>query len=245
MDPGRIFTAADARHGSATPVRAQALPFIRRARSVGIPETVADVLKVTETAAQRHERRLVLVTGVPGAGKTLVGLQVVHAAGIERYVVQTPARKHGAPATFLSGNGPLVQVLQDAIGSRVFVQDMHRYIREYGLKHADRVPPEHLIAFDEAQRAWDAAKVRDFYEKKLPAGNHPDLDRSEPELLVDIAGRIPDWACLLALVGGGQIHTGEGGADSMGRRLADLATSVGRARTARARAPLWWVGLSG
>jgi len=151
----------------------------------------------------------VLLTGVPGAGKTLVGLQVAHSAALEEGFRAGPRKKRGAPATFLSGNGPLVQVLQHALKSTAFVQDMHRYIREYGLEHPERVPPERLIVFDEAQRAWDEAKIADFYTKKLP---HLDRARhaSEPRLLVDIADRLDGWALVLALVGQGQeIHTGE------------------------------------
>ena len=81
--------------------------------------------------------------------------------------------------------------------STAFVQDMHRYIREYGLEHPERVPPERLIVFDEAQRAWDEAKIADFYTKKLP---HLDRGRhaSEPRLLVDIADRLDGWALVLA-----------------------------------------------
>ena len=84
--------------------------------------------------------------------------------------------------------------------------------REYGLEHPERVPPDPsdcLIVFDEAQRAWDEAKIGDFYTKKLP---HLDNSRhaSEPHLLIDIADRLDGWAVVLALVGEGQeIHTGE------------------------------------
>ncbi len=187
----------------------QDLPFIRRAHSAGVPRTVEHVLTTARRTAQMGGRRLLLLTGVPGAGKTLVGLQVAHSAALEGAVVAHEARKRATPATFLSGNGPLVQVLQDALKSRTFVQDMHRYVRRFGLERRDQMPPEHLIVFDEAQRAWDAAKVADFYAKRLP-GIDPSAFRSEPEMLVDAAERIPGWSMVLALVGTGQeIHTGE------------------------------------
>ena len=192
----------------------QELPFIRRAHSAGVPQTVERVLQLTEEAADGGQRLLVLLTGVPGAGKTLVGLQVAHSARLDGHVVARQyagrrRRSGGAPSTFLSGNGPLVQVLQDALKDRTFVQDMHRFIRYHGLERPELPPDEHLIVFDEAQRAWSADKIDDFYSKKLDRRS-VDLSRSEPDMLVEIADRAPGWSAVLALVGGGQeIHTGE------------------------------------
>jgi hypothetical protein len=185
------------------------LPFIRRAQSAGVHDAVERVLALAREAREAGERRLVLVTGVPGAGKTLVGLQVAHHAALEEGFRFGPRKQKGAPATFLSGNGPLVQVLQDALKSRAFVQDMHRYIREYGLEHPERVPPERLVVFDEAQRAWDRPKIEDFYLRKAPHVPR-ERHRSEPQLLVNIGDRLGGWGLVLALVGEGQeIHTGE------------------------------------
>ncbi len=187
------------------------LPYVRRARSAGVYAAVERVLELARSAKRDGSRKLVLLTGVPGAGKTLVGLQVAHSAALDEGWQFGTTRRRGAPATFLSGNGPLVQVLQDALKSRAFVQDMHRYIREHGLEHPERVPSERVIVFDEAQRAWDAAKIEDFYRKKLPHST-VDLRRSEPALLTEIAGRLDGWGLVLALVGEGQeIHAGEEG----------------------------------
>ncbi|MFM7260773.1 MAG: DNA/RNA helicase domain-containing protein, partial [bacterium] len=177
-------------------------------RSAGVDQTVHHILQGVRRARDERRRQLVLVTGVPGAGKTLVGLQVAHAAALEEGFRIGTRRTRGSPATFLSGNGPLVQVLQNALKSTAFVQDMHRYIREYGIERTDRQPWERVIVFDEAQRAWDRAKLGEFYEKRnlIEAGSA----RSEPELLLDIAGRVDGWAMVVALVGEGQaIHTGE------------------------------------
>src|SRR5690606_10295073 len=185
------------------------LPHVRRAASAGVHDAVTRVLELAREARTHGQKTLVLLTGVPGAGKTLVGLQVAHSAALEEGYRVGVKRARGAPATFLSGNGPLVQVLQNALKSTAFVQDMHRYIREYGLERPDRVPPEHLVVFDEAQRAWDRAKLTTFYAKKLP---HVDLgaQRSEPDLLIEIADRNASWSLVLALVGEGQeIHSGE------------------------------------
>ncbi|MFT5152155.1 MAG: hypothetical protein ACI841_002146, partial [Planctomycetota bacterium] len=187
------------------------LPYIRRARSAGVHDAVARVIELAHSAKRDGTRKLVLVTGVPGAGKTLVGLQVAHSAALDEGWEFGTKRRRGAPATFLSGNGPLVQVLQDALKSRAFVQDMHRYIREHGLEHPERIPSERVIVFDEAQRAWDADKIEDFYKKKLP-NTAIDLRRSEPDLLTAVAARLEGWGLVLALVGEGQeIHTGEEG----------------------------------
>jgi DUF2075 family protein len=105
-----------------------------------------------------------------------------------------------ARSTFLSGNGPLVQVLQNALKSTVFVRDLHKFITGFGT--SDRVPEQHVIVFDEAQRAWDAEYM---FSKKGVA-------QSEPELLVQIADQLPGWAALVGLVGTGQaIYSGEEG----------------------------------
>lgn len=202
------------------------LPHIKRARSAGVHTAVERILDEARAVRGGQGHRLVLVTGVPGAGKTLVGLQVAHSAALEAGHLPGARRARGAPATFLSGNGPLVQVLQHALKSTAFVQDMHRYIREYGLERPDRVPPERLIVFDEAQRAWDAPKLADFYLKKLPGIDRSLLD-SEPALLARIAARMPQGALVLALVGHGQeIHTGEEA--GMGQWADALAAWPGR-----------------
>lgn len=198
------------------------LPQVRRARSAGVHDAVARVLDHAQAARRGTGRRLILLTGVPGAGKTLVGLQVAHNTALEEGYRFGRQRVRGAPATFLSGNGPLVEVLQHALQNRSFVQDMHRYIREYGLEHPERIPDERVIVFDEAQRAWDAAKIFDFYSTRLPS-DRIDLRRSEPDLLIEIADRLPGWALVLALVGDGQeIHTGEEGG------MAQWAAAVAR-----------------
>jgi hypothetical protein len=109
---------------------------------------------------------------------------------------------------FLSGNGPLVEVLQYELrdaggGGRTFVRGVKDYVKRYTTNNKI-IPPEHVLVYDEAQRAFDAAMV---------ASKHPLLAesaRSEPELFVDFAERIPEWCVVVGLIGGGQeIHTGE------------------------------------
>jgi len=169
--------------------RHEPLPHVKSALSAGVPETVELLGKLCEEAEAEGLRIFALVAGVPGSGKTLVGLRLVY----ER--TQALGR-----ATFLSGNGPLVAVLQDALGSTVFVRDLHRFVRTYGINR--RTPTEHVIVFDEAQRAWDAGYM--LAQRSVKA--------SEPELLISAAERIPVWASLVGLVGEGQeIHSGEEG----------------------------------
>ena len=164
-------------------------PHVIYALLTGIPETVELLGRLVENAARDGTRILALITGVPGSGKTLAGLRLVY----ER--TETVGR-----ATFLSGNGPLVAVLQDALKSRAFVRDLHAFIRTYAMGSRTRVPGEHVIVFDEAQRAWD----REYMLEKR------NIAASEPELLVQIGERLDSWVSLVGLVGEGQeIHSGE------------------------------------
>ena len=168
------------------------LPQIRRAHSAGIPGTIATLVDIAKQAQARGERHLALVTGVPGAGKTLVGLQFVY----ENHFQVADAERS---AVFLSGNGPLVKVLQHALKSTVFVQDVHGFLKQYGGQNG-RVPEEHIWVYDEAQRAWDAQRVNDKRGHST----------SEPEDFLRIGERMNSWALMVGLIGEGQeIHLGE------------------------------------
>jgi hypothetical protein len=168
----------------------QPLPQIRRAASAGIPETLALLHRLADDALAMDKKVLALVTGVPGSGKTLVGLQFV-------YDRAAPGKSNGV---FLSGNGPLVEVLQHTLKSRVFVQDVHGFLKQYG-GGARQKPVERVWIYDEAQRAWDNEKAR---EKRGPEAV------SEPLDLVRLAERISGGVMILALIGEGQeIHLGE------------------------------------
>lgn len=140
---------------------------------------------------RRRGHLLALVTGVPGSGKTLLGLQIAHSRRLE------------VPAIFLSGNGPLVQVLKYSLGrgAHAFVQDMRAFLKQHAGSKGT-VPPERVVVFDEAQRAWDRDRVIERHRGQLAA--------SEPELLVQIANRATDGIALVTLIGEGQeIHAGE------------------------------------
>ena len=168
------------------------LPHIKRAQSAGVPQTIENLIQIAHQARSNNELHLAFVTGVPGAGKTLVGIQLVYSSIFSQST-------NGKDAIFLSGNGPLVKVLQHALKSDVFVQDVHGFLRYYG-GNTTRAPREHIWVYDEAQRAWDAERV----EKKR---GHP---TSEPEDFLNLAERMNSWAVMVALIGEGQeIHIGE------------------------------------
>jgi hypothetical protein len=163
------------------------LPAIKRAESYGVAKAVLRLREIARTTEFNSERALAFVSGVPGAGKTLVGLQFVYEES-----------NQDSQAVFLSGNGPLVEVLRDALKSKAFVSDLHAFIKSYGT--TSKIPKQHIIVFDEAQRAWDASNMM------IKKG----VAYSEPELLVAIGERIPNWTALVGLIGHGQeIHTGE------------------------------------
>jgi DUF2075 family protein len=186
----------------------KSLPFIKRARAATDP-AVNRILEIAREAAATRTRRLVLVTGVPGSGKTLVGLRVVHDPDLDRLAIERAHGKPTAPAVFLSGNGPLVQVLQDAMkegggGGRAFVRGVKDYVKTYSGR-TTRIPPEHVLIFDEAQRAFDADKMADTHAAGAQG-------KSEPEWFVEFAERVPEWCVVVGLIGGGQeIHVGEEG----------------------------------
>lgn len=165
------------------------LPSIKRAQSAGIPEVLDYLTQVVDRACAQKERHLILITGVPGAGKTLVGLQFVYQAERDR------------PAIFLSGNRPLITVLQYALQSKAFVRE----IRNFYLHHEVRrqtAPREQIVVFDEAQRAWDADRMSEKYG----------ITSAAPGAVLRICERVPDWCVLLGLIGEGQtIHVGEEG----------------------------------
>ena len=102
-------------------------------------------------AKETKSNCLVLVTGVPGSGKTLVGLQLVYTLDKLHEEIN---------GVFLSGNGPLVEVLQHALGkeSKSFVQPVHNFLKEYG-GNENSIPHENIWVYDEAQRAWDSSQV--------------------------------------------------------------------------------------
>lgn len=212
----QAFLAAEAYRPLPTLVQAarelfqsQKIRPIHRARAATEP-AVSEITRIIHEAARTKSRHLVLLTGVPGAGKTLVGLQAVHAHYLDDLAVPRADGRPTTPAVFLSGNGPLVDVLQYEFrgaggGGRVFVRGVKDYVKRYS-QRPGLVPPEHVLVFDEAQRAFDAEQV----QKKHSTTPGFEGGKSEPEHFVEFAERIPKWCVVIGLIGGGQeIHVGE------------------------------------
>ena len=205
--------------------QSRTLRRIHRAASATEP-AVAAITSIIHEAAAAGDRRLILLTGLPGAGKTLVGLQVAHASFLDDLAVDRGDGRPTAPAVFLSGNGPLVEVLQYELrsaggGGRAFVRGVKQYVDTYS-KSPTSVPPEHVLIFDEAQRAFDAKKVSKVH------GSNPN-GRSEPEHFVEFARRVPGWCVVIALIGGGQeIHEGEEGGLGLWRMAVEEASHSSR-----------------
>lgn len=171
-------------------MKREALPNIRRVNSTGIPEAIECLKSVAEYARDNKKHILAMVTGVPGAGKTFLGLQ---------FVYDICEKNDSVNSVYLSGNGPLVRVLTDALHSNVFVKDLHKIIEEY-LQRKAKDFSSNVIVFDEGQRAWDRAQMM----KKNRGVN------SEPDVMVRLAEERLDWCVLLVLVGEGQeIYNGE------------------------------------
>ncbi|MEO7700324.1 MAG: DNA/RNA helicase domain-containing protein [Opitutus sp.] len=184
------------------------LPRIKRIDEI-TGRTLARATEEIRAAHQNRSRTLLLISGVPGAGKTYVGLQIAHDSTLDDLAEpMSSGDKPTAPAVFLSGNGPLVAVLQYELRSaggegRVFVQGVKDFVQRYSKKRSGP-PPHHVLIFDEAQRAWDEQRMKEKHEDS--AGE------SEPAAFVAFAERVPGWSAVIGLIGNGQeIHAGEEG----------------------------------
>lgn len=189
------------------------------ASATNLSHTTEAIANVIKQSRKNSFKTICFVTGVPGAGKTLVGLNVA-----TKHI-----KKNDLYSVFLSGNGPLVSILREALardkvrrekakGTRfkkssalsevkTFVQNVHHF-RDDCLRDLDP-PKEHVALFDEAQRAWNLEQTSTFMRRKKDT---PGFEQSEPEFLISCLDRHQDWAVIVCLVGGGQeINTGEAG----------------------------------
>lgn len=204
-----------------------------RADAPNLHRTTAAIHRALEAARARDQRIVVFVTGIPGAGKTLCGLNIVFGE----------ARRQGT--AFLTGNAPLVAVLREALAcnragidlqvgpsndplrrslagrlrqarheSSAALQNVHRFLADNAPR--DAPPAERVIVFDEAQRAWDAAQATKDTQRRIST-----LTMSEPAHALAIMGRHEGFAAIVALIGTGQeINTGEAGLAEWGRVIA-------------------------
>lgn len=188
--------------------------------AINLTKTNEQINQIIEATKCNKTKSICFVTGVPGAGKTLAGLNTA---------VQRMKIDEDEHAVFLSGNGPLVDVLREAltrdavetsklqtekltkkqaaIKANAFIQNIHHF-RDDNLK-SDKAPIEKVVVFDEAQRAWTKAQASSFMKRKKGIEN---FDMSEPEFLIKVMNRHTDWCTIICLIGGGQeINTGEAG----------------------------------
>ncbi|MCL0030950.1 DUF2075 domain-containing protein [Dehalococcoidia bacterium] len=181
---------------------------IWRAKAATDP-CVETITEITKEAAQTQSRHLILVTGIPGSGKTLAGMRAVHSPILDELSVNRGSVKPTVPGLYLTGNGPLSEVLQYELsrsggGGRTFVRHIKSYLDRY-VSRPNLVPSEHLLVFDEAQRAFSPNKVEDVHKNWVS-----EMIASEPELFIRICDRMPEWSVMVGLIGGGQeIHLGE------------------------------------
>lgn len=185
------------------------------AGATNLGATASAINAIIEQARSESRKAICFVTGVPGSGKTLAGLNLA-TDGMQR--------ENGGQAVFLSGNGPLVEVLTEALArdevkrtsvakevalrrARAFIQNVHHF-RDESLRSA-APPPERVVIFDEAQRAWDREMTSKFMRQKRGIDG---FDASEPDFLLSVMNRHDGWCVVVCLVGGGQeINTGEAG----------------------------------
>lgn len=187
---------------------------------INLSRSTRVINNIIEFSKKNNKKSICFLTGVPGAGKTLAGLNIAN----ER--LKADESEH---SVFLSGNGPLVDVLREALtrdsvvvakehGERIkksdaerkakaFIQNIHHF-RDDNLR-SEKPPIEKVVVFDEAQRAWQKDQVSKFMKTKKGIEN---FDMSEPEYLISVMNRHHDWCTIVCLIGGGQeINTGEAG----------------------------------
>ena len=190
------------------------------AGEINLNKTSNSIANIISWAHDHSKKAICFVTGVPGAGKTLVGLKIA---------INHINKDDNLYSVYLSGNGPLVNILHEALARdkvqraidkgdklkknqamsevKMFIQNVHHF-RDDCLR--DLKPPiEHVAIFDEAQRAWNKEQTIKFMATKKGVSN---FTSSEPEFLISCLNRHDDWAVIVCLVGGGQeINTGEVG----------------------------------
>jgi hypothetical protein len=188
------------------------------------------ISQIIDFSKDNSKKSICFITGVPGAGKTLAGLNIANLRS--NY-------KEEEHAVFLSGNGPLVDVLREALARdkvktakeanetitkklatsqvKSFIQNIHHF-RDASIKD-NKAPIEKVTIFDEAQRAWTEKQASNFMRRNKGILN---FDKSEPEFLIEVMNRHQDWCTIVCLIGGGQeINTGEAGLEEWIRPFQD------------------------
>jgi hypothetical protein len=190
------------------------------ARRKNLKQTSDAAINAIKLAKANNQKIICFITGVPGAGKTLAGLNIAHEKAFQDH--------EKSLATFLSGNVPLIKVLREALSRDAFkkikrndasakkketdriisfIENVHRFLDHYFFEKK-RIPNNKIVIFDEAQRAWNAEHSMRKFQRNF----------SEAEMMLEIMSRHKDWSAIVALVGGGQeINTGEAGLPEWGK----------------------------
>lgn len=198
----------------------QSVSEISRHGADNLTDSTDTVIQAIREAQQTGSKIICFITGVPGAGKTLAGLNIVH-----NRQFQTEGKELGV---FLSGNSPLVKVLSEALARdfskrenekkdeakrrvKTFIYNVHEFIDDL-YENKSKVSESRVLIYDEAQRAW----TKEHKKRK----SNGDITESEPEILFSIMNRLDGWGAIIALVGGGQeINTGEAGLREWGKSI--------------------------
>ncbi len=205
-----------------------------------LAKTSTYLIDVIKDAKNNDKKIVCFVTGVPGAGKTLVGLDVVHEKDAFGGTDTNTA--------YFSGNVPLVNVLREALARDDYkrqlklykngvisekpnksnserkvkskIQNLHQFIKD-SIRRKN-APDERIVVFDEAQRCWNAKQFSNKSKQNRNREKNPfDIEeKSEAELIFEFMNRHQGWAVVIALIGGGQeINTGEGGISEWGKAI--------------------------
>lgn len=151
------------------------------ASAINLSETSDTISEIIRFSKEKSHKSICFVTGVPGSGKTLVGLNIA---------TKHIDKNNDLYSVFLSGNGPLVAVLREALARdkvrhekesgrklkkneamsdvKMFIQNVHNF-RDECLIDFKKPPIEHVALFDEAQRAWDLQQTANFMLRKKDA----------------------------------------------------------------------------
>ena len=192
------------------------------AGAINLTRTANCISRIIENSEASGRKSICFITGVPGSGKTLAGLNLAS---------QRLRSHEDEHAVFLSGNGPLVTVLREALArdevlrsksdpdgpnmtkklahtkAATFIQNIHHF-RDENLRTA-KPPVEQVVVFDEAQRAWTEHQASRFMREKRGYDN---FSMSEPAYLLSVMDRHSEWCSVICIIGGGQeINTGEAG----------------------------------
>ena len=206
-----------------------------------IEKTSKALSKIIDDCRSEHRKAICFITGVPGAGKTLIGLNTA----IEQ------SSKEGK-AVYLSGNFPLVEVLQEALTRdyierkrfiesreekktrtkkgdakrevKAFIQMIHHYRDQY-LEGVDITLEDIKRRPGGTDEAYIPTEHVAIFDEAQRAWTKEELQRfmrekknvqnfpySEPEYLISCMDRQRDWGVVVCLVGNGQsINKGEAG----------------------------------